>query len=78
MSLSKTLGKQAVSKSAKAANIPYNSKLRNSATKVKTFIETDLIVLTVNPELNKIAATGKLNAKAESAKQLFANYRNKK
>jgi hypothetical protein len=78
MSLSKTLGTQAVSKSAKAANIPYNSKLRNPTTKVKAFAETDLIILTVNPDLTKVTSTGKLNAKAESAKQMFANYRNKK
>jgi hypothetical protein len=61
-----------------AANIPYNSKLRNPATKVKSFSEPNLIVLTVNPKLDKAASTEKLNAKAESAKQMFANYRNKK
>jgi len=44
----------------------------------KTFTETNLIVLTVNPELDKAASSEKLNAKAVSAKQMFSNYRNKK
>ena len=61
-----------------AANIPYHTKLRNPAAKGKAFTEANLIVLTVNPELDKAASAEKLNAKAESAKQMFANYRNKK
>ena len=61
-----------------AANIPYNTKVRNPAAKAKVFTESNLIVLTVNPELDKAASEEKLNAKAESAKQMFSDYRNKK
>ncbi len=38
----------------------------------------NLIVLTVNPKLDQAASAEKLNAKAESAKQMFADYRSKK
>ena len=60
------------------ANIPYNTKLRNSAVKVKALTEANLIVLTVNPQLDNASSSEKLNSKAASAKQMFANYRSKK
>jgi len=69
MSLSKVSGKTA---------IPHNTKLINPAAKAKAFTEANVIVLTVNPDLDNVASPEKLNAKAEAAKQMFANYRNKK
>jgi hypothetical protein len=60
------------------ANTSYNSKLRNLNAKPKAFNEASLIVLTINPELDKVASPEKPNAKAEAAKQMFADYRNKK
>ncbi len=69
MSLSKVSSKPA---------IPYNTKLINPAAKAKAFTESNVIVLTVNPDLDNVASPEKLNAKAEAAKQMFANYRNKK
>jgi len=61
-----------------AANIPCNKKLRNPAAQARPFTETNLVVLTVNPKLDKAASAEKLNAKAESAKKMFAAYRDKK
>jgi hypothetical protein len=44
----------------------------------EAFTETSSIVVTINSKLCNITSSEKLNAKAESAKQMFANYRNKK
>jgi hypothetical protein len=90
MSLSKTSGKRAISKSSTAVGIGarvnvetgsggvYSLAVNNPATKVTGFTEVISIVLTVNPELDRVISEEELNSKAESAKQMFTNYRNKK
>lgn len=89
MSLSKTSGKQAVSKSSRVVHVAGHVKgengnahvsiaaVDNPATKVTALMDANSTVLTVNPKLDKVASEEKLNAKAESAKQMFSNYRNK-
>ena len=74
MSLSKTSGNQAELKQTRAAR----PRSGNVVAKTAAFNNTNMIVLTVNPKLDEIASAENLNAKAESAKQMFANYRNKK
>jgi len=90
MSLSKTSGKRAISKSSTAVGIGarvhvetgssgvYSPAVNSPSTKVTAFTEVNSIVLTVNPELDKVISEERRNTKAESAKQMFANYRNKK
>ncbi len=87
MSLSKTSQKQAVSRNSNtipratafsadagvALSAPYNPK---TIIHKNAFDDSKLIVLTINPDLDKVSATP--NAKAESAKQLFASYRDQK
>lgn len=86
MSLSKISRKQAVSKNSATVRIGGSIKVETvggsaysiATTKAAAFTEANSIVLRVNPKLDKIASAETLNAKAESAKEMFANYRNKK
>ena len=58
------------------------SKLDNlkKKTVVKTavFNSSNGVVVTVNPKLDALISLENMNAKAQSAKEMFANYRNKK
>jgi hypothetical protein len=54
-------------------NVSYNRRVKQSLAKIKVDTATNLVVLTVNPKLDKVK--GGLNEKAVSAKQMFANYR---
>ena len=90
LSLSKASDNRSTSKHSRTAEVktgaghtysatgttPYNSKLRKLADKAEIFGNSNVIVLTVNPKLDNVASAGKLNPKAEAAKQMFANYRN--
>jgi len=74
MSLLKASAKQAISKSSRAVHIGEALKAETS----HVYSAANVIVLTVNPQLDKAASGEKLNGKAESAKQMFSKYRNKK
>jgi len=63
MSLSKTSGNQTAPKREK--------QLHNAATLAKA----NVIVVTVDPAIDKLTSTEKVTPKTEVAKKMFANYR---
>ena len=66
MSLSKTSGNQTASKHAK--------QLRNAGLSSTTG-STNVIVVTVYPEIDELVSAEKVTPKTEVAKKMFANYR---
>jgi len=66
MSLSKTSGNQTVSKRAKQLRSAGLSSTRAS---------TNVIVVTVDPEIDKLVSVEKVTPKTEMSKEMFANYR---
>jgi len=54
--------------------IPSNPKLKPFSTKTESDETSKVIILKVNPSLNKLT-TDPLNPKALQAKSMFANYR---
>jgi hypothetical protein len=85
MSVSRTSKKPAVSKDSRVDYALAAKKVKASIDDVNTNIhqldgstvDGSGIVVTVNTELDKVASARQPNAKVESAKQLFANYRNR-